>query len=128
MAILNRLASLASPDIALRRAVQLAERGKEAEAFPLLAVAARAGIGEAEYRVGRAYLEGAGVPPSRSEGAYWLERAATHNHVEAQGFLAALYVSGLAAPAAALSASASDRLFERVPAAGEPDFKAALAW
>ena len=46
------------------------------------------GIAEAEYRVGRCYLEGTGVPPSRTEGARWLERAANQGYVEAQAQLA----------------------------------------
>src|SRR5690242_5710782 len=123
MAILDRLAGLASPAVAFRRAVQLADRGRPADAFPLMAVAARAGIPDAEYRVARAYLEGAGVPPSRSEGARWLELAAGHGNVEAQAFLAALYVSGLAAPTT--EETGSDRLFAR-DASAEPDFAAAL--
>ena len=97
MAMLDRLAGLVSPTASYRRAVQLCGAGKAAEAFPLMAVAARAGVADAEYRVGRAYLEGVGVPPSRSEGARWLEQAASHGSVEGQALLAALYVSGLAA-------------------------------
>ena len=57
-------------------------------AFPLFARAARAGIAEAEFRVGRCYLEGAGVPPSRAGGRRWLERAANQGYVEAQALLA----------------------------------------
>jgi hypothetical protein len=56
MAILDRLVGRASPAMALRRAIQLSDRGKTAEAFPLMAVAARAGIVDAEYRVARCYL------------------------------------------------------------------------
>ena len=52
-----------SPSAAMRQAVGLAEQGNLKQAFPLLSRAARAGIAEAEYRVGRCYLEGAGVPP-----------------------------------------------------------------
>src|SRR6202035_4073629 len=96
VAILDQLAGLVSPELAFRRAVRLSERGKTTEAFPLMAVAAKAGIADAKYRIARAYLEGAGVPPSRAEGRRWLERAGTHGSIEAQAFLAALYVSGLA--------------------------------
>ena len=84
MTILDRLTVLASPAAALRRAIQLADSGKPAEAFPLMASAARAGIVDAEYRVARCYLEGSGVPPSRVEGARWLMRAANHGSADAK--------------------------------------------
>src|ERR1700676_3108141 len=96
MLLVDRLIGLASPEAALRRAVRLGERGKAAQAFPLLTRSARAGIAEAEYRVARCYLEGAGVPPSRAEGVRWLERAATHGYCDAQTLLGALCVHGLA--------------------------------
>ncbi|RUW41181.1 hypothetical protein EOA36_35800, partial [Mesorhizobium sp. M8A.F.Ca.ET.021.01.1.1] len=60
MAILNQLTDRAFPAVALRRAIQLSD--KPAEAFQHLAVAARAGLVDAEYRVARCYLEGSGVP------------------------------------------------------------------
>ena len=99
MAFLDRLLAPVSPTAALRRALRLAEQGDVKQAFPLLARAARAGIAEAEYRVGRCYLEGTGVPPSRAEGARWLERAANQGYVEAQAQLATLAIHGLIARA-----------------------------
>ena len=96
MLVLDRLIGLASPEAALRRAVRLSDQGKTAEAFPLLTRSAKAGIADAEYRVACCYLEGAGVPASRIEGARWLERAAGHGHVEAQTLLGGLCVHGLA--------------------------------
>ncbi|MBX9823644.1 MAG: SEL1-like repeat protein [Xanthobacteraceae bacterium] len=128
--IVDRLIGLASPAAALSRAVQLIEQQQFAAAFPLLTRAAKAGIPDAEYRVARCYLEGAGVPPSRAEGAWWLERAASHGCVEAQSLLAALYVHGLAG--ATNGGSCSDeahanRLFAG-DAPAEPDFEAALKW
>ena len=99
MALLDRLLVPLSPAAALRRAVRLTEQGNVKQAFPLLTRAARAGIAEAEYRVGRCYLEGAGVPPSRAEGARWLERAANQGYVEAQAQLATLAIHGLTASA-----------------------------
>src|SRR5438445_13367242 len=94
--IVDRLIGLASPAAALGRAIRLIEQDGFAAAFPLLSRAAKAGIPDAEYRVARCYLEGAGVPPSRAEGARWLERAAAHGCVEAQSLLAALFARGLA--------------------------------
>ena len=99
MLVLDRLIGLASPEAALRRAVRLSEQGKVAAAFPLLTRSAKAGIADAEYRVACCYLEGAGVPASRIEGARWLERAAGHGHVDAQTLLAGLCVHGLAGAA-----------------------------
>jgi TPR repeat protein len=122
MSAVGRLLGLASPAAALRRGVKLAEQGKAAEAFPLLAAAAKAGIPEAEFRVARCYLDGAGVPVSRVEATRWLERAAGHDWAEAQWLLAALYVNGLA------MAGAAEALLAESATAGDPDFAAALAW
>jgi TPR repeat protein len=122
----HRLFGFGSPAAALRRAVRLSEEGKAAEAFPLLARAAKAGNAEAEYRVARCYLEGSGVPASRAEGARWLERAAGRGHIEAQTLLAALCVNGLADLRPAGEGQA-DRLFIAEQQAG-PDFESALRW
>ncbi|TPL71676.1 SEL1-like repeat protein [Mesorhizobium sp. B2-3-13] len=124
MTILDRLTGFANPAAALRRAVQLFDSGRPSEAFPLMAMAARAGIADAEYRVGRCYLEGSGVPPSRVEGTRWLGRAAKRGSADAQALLAALYVSGLATSEADVKRPASQRLFEQ-DTLGEPDFVAA---
>jgi TPR repeat protein len=59
MVVVDRLIGLASPRAALRRSMRLREKGRVAEAFRLLSVAAKAGIADAEYRVARCYLEGA---------------------------------------------------------------------
>src|SRR5215469_6727613 len=99
MALLDRVRAKFSPTAALRRAVQLSEQGDVKQAFPLLTRAARAGIAEAEFRMGRCYLEGVGVPPSRVEGVRWLERAANQGYVEAQAQLAMLAIHGIIAAA-----------------------------
>src|SRR6201995_2695110 len=95
MGLLDFILSPFSASAALRRAVRLTDRGERRAAFPLLSRAAQAGIAEAEFRIGRCYLEGAGVPPSRADGARWLERAANQGYVEAQAQLATLAVHGL---------------------------------
>ena len=124
MLVLDRLIGLASPEVALRRAVRLSEQGKVSDAFPLLTRSAKAGIAEAEYRVACCYLEGTGVPVSRVEGARWLERAAGHGHIEAQTLLAGLCVHGLAGN---VNGKGPERLFaEEEP--GESDFASALKW
>jgi TPR repeat protein len=125
MTFLDRLTGFANPAAALRRAIQLSESGRPSEAFPLMAIAARAGIADAEYRVARCYLEGSGVPPSRVEGTRWLGRAANHGSADAQALLAALYVTGLATPQVDGKDSESERLFEQ-DSSSEPDFAAAL--
>ena len=95
MTVIDRVIGLLSPSAALRRATNLIEQKKFAEAFPLLALAARAGIPDAQYHVAQCYLQGTGVPLSPSEGAVWLHRAANNACVEAQCLLGALYVHGL---------------------------------
>ena len=57
-----------SPAAALRRGLRQFEQGDVKGAFVLLACAARAGIPEAEFRVGRCYLEGALVHGSAAGG------------------------------------------------------------
>ena len=104
--------------------MRLAEQKNFKRAFPLLARAARARIAEAEYRLGRSYLEGAGVPPSRTEGARWLERAAAQGYVEAQAQLATLAIHGLVTQSEDAS---STRLFASQEATA-PDFEAGLHW
>ena len=108
---------------ALRRAVRYADNGNHRAAFPLLARAARAGIAEAEFRIGRCYLEGAGVPPSRGDGVRWLEKAAARDYVEAQTLVATLCLNGLGpeqtgTPAALFGGKTTTA----------PDFEAALLW
>ena len=125
-----------SPAGKLRAARKLIAANKRAEAFPLLAQAARTGLADAEFEVARAYLEGAGVPPSAGEGARWLERAAQKDHSEAQSMLAALYIRGIPALAANSAGVATAALAAARPAAvlfagidgASPDFAKALAW
>src|SRR3984893_10810763 len=124
MLVIDRLVGFASPAAALRRAVRLSEQGKVAAAFPLLTRLAKAGIADAEFRVACCYLEGAGVPASRLEGARWLQRAAGQGHVEAQTLLGGLCGHGLAGD---VNGNRPERLFTGEEP-GEPDFAAALKW
>jgi hypothetical protein len=128
--VLDQLIGLASPAVALRRAVLLIEQQKFAAAFPLLTRAAKAGIPDAEYRIAQSYLEGAGVPRSQAEGVRWLQRAAVHGCVEAQSLLAALCVQGLAGKTSGRSLADYDRANELFSGdvSAEPDFESALHW
>ncbi|MGH7057042.1 MAG: tetratricopeptide repeat protein, partial [Acetobacteraceae bacterium] len=123
----DRLAGALSPNAALARAERAASRGRAAEAFALFARAAQAGLTEAKYRVGRAYLEGAGVPPSPAEAARWLERAANDGNAFAQSLLAQLYLQGVAPPAPQ-SANRATNLFKPAGTAAAADFEKALRW
>jgi TPR repeat protein/Tfp pilus assembly protein PilF len=100
--------------------------GKARSAFRHFARAGRAGFAEAEYRVGRCYIEGTGVPQSRCEGMRWLLRAAHRGHVEAQTALAAIYLDGAARDSASAPPS-SARLFSAAESA-EPDYDTAMRW
>jgi uncharacterized protein len=122
--IIERLINFIWPAAALRRAIRLIERKKFTVAVPLLTRAAMAGMPEAEYRIARCYLEGAGVPPSQSEAVCWLERAASHGWTTAQTELAALCLRG---STGGLGDSGADRLFAG-DGQSDPDFETALKW
>ena len=127
MTLVDRFSFVLSPQKRLRRAAALIEEGKSEEAFPHLAAAAKAGIPEACYRIGRAYLGGAGVPVSRTEGARWIERAASSGWVEAQSNLATLYLYGMAGT---VDGHPNDNLFaaRKSEEKLEPNYDAALHW
>jgi hypothetical protein len=126
----DRLIGLGSPEAALRRAVQLIKQERFSAAFPLLTRAAKAGLPDAEYRIARSYLEGAGVPPSQVEGTRWLERAASHGCLEAQSLLASLCVRGLAGRTkrSARNDAGANQIFSVDSTPAEPDFELALEW
>lgn len=127
VALADRFFSLVSPPAAFRRAIELSERGEIVKAFPLFVRAAKAGIADAEYRVARCYLQGTGVPASRTEGARWLMRAADRGHVEAQSQLAVLYAHGLAGTTQDVEGEKTDKLFENETPA-KPDYVSAAHW
>ncbi|MEO8715322.1 MAG: tetratricopeptide repeat protein, partial [Acetobacteraceae bacterium] len=126
MSLRDTLIGAISPRLALRRAVRLADRGRTGPSFRLLSRAARAGLAEAEYRVGRCYLEGAGVPVSRVDAVRWLEKAGRHGFVEAQSLLATLHLHGMVAATPARGAAAS--LFASNEPAPTPDHGEAARW
>ena len=79
----------------LVRAKMLAGRDAHSDAFPLFALAARDGLPEGCYRLGRCYLLGLGVPPSIGEALRWLRRAAEAGEMAAQTQLGALALQGV---------------------------------
>ncbi|MBV9748026.1 MAG: sel1 repeat family protein, partial [Acetobacteraceae bacterium] len=125
-ALLERVHAAVSPAAKLRRAARLTAAGQGAEAFALLAPLAERGMPEAQLRVGRAYLDGKGVPASRSDAARWFERAGRSGLVEAQSLLAALHLTGVA------TSLSSDQLFAPVHAGASTEaaanFTAAAEW
>ena len=64
------------------------------------------------------------MPPSRAEGARWLERAANQGYVEAQAQLATLAIHGLIARA---DGGPGTKLFAS-PEVSRPDFETSLRW
>ena len=91
----NFLAVLGVPSARFARAEMLASRNSHASAFPLFAQAARAGRRHAQYRLGRCYLLGLGVPRSIGEALRWLLRAAEAGETAAQTQLASLALQGV---------------------------------
>ncbi len=108
---------------ALKRAERQLAKGNQSAAFQSFGRAAKAGDIEAQYRVGRAYLDGTGVPMSAREAANWFEKAASRGHPDAQARLAAILMQGLLQGAPPGGSS----LFQ-VAAVPGPDFKAAAMW
>jgi TPR repeat protein len=93
--LLNALAALGGPSTGLARAEALASREAHVAAFPLFARAAQAGLTQAQYRLGRCYLLGLGVPACPGEALRWLRRAADAGDAAAQTQLAALALQGI---------------------------------
>lgn len=130
LSFLDRVISRLSASAALRRAIRLNKQAQTARAFALFARSAAAGVAESEYRVGRCYLEGSGVPLSIAESVRWLARAAAQDHLEAQWLLAALHVHGVEAVRnmqAVADGFVSTSLFA-AKQASETDFVVAEKW
>ena len=98
--------------------------------FALFARAARAGVVEAEYRIGRCYLEGSGVPTSRSDSLHWLNRAAGQGHIDAQWLVAALHIheAGAREGWEDIARGSSAATLLSAGQVSKPDFEAAEKW
>ena len=55
---------------------------------------AERGNAEAQYRVGRMYEFGQGVPQDKAQGIAWIRKAAAQNHADAQQELGFIYATG----------------------------------
>ena len=108
----------------LERGERLLAGGDPAGAFAQFSRAAKSGDSEAQFRVGRCYMEATGVPPSLVEAAVWFERAASAGHAESQARLAAMFMQGLLRKN---PGSRSSALFEPGNSSG-PDYASAADW
>jgi TPR repeat protein len=88
-------ATLGAPDALYAVADMFAGRGAHVRAFPLFVEAAQAGFHQAQYRLGRCYLQGLGAPVSLGEALRWFRRAADAGEVAAQTQLAELALQGV---------------------------------
>jgi uncharacterized protein len=94
--ILDRFkATLGAPGALYAVADTFAGRDAHRRAFPLFKEAARSGLPQAQYRLGRCYLRGLGVPPSLGEALRWFRRAADGGDAAAQTQLAELALQGI---------------------------------
>jgi hypothetical protein len=114
-------AVLGSSTACFALADSLASRDAHTVAFPYFAKAARAGLRQAQYRLGRSYLLGLGVPPSIGEALRWLRRAADSEDTAAQTQLAALALQGI-------SDTGNAGLFHDGGREPESDYQAAEHW
>ena len=111
------------PSARLAYAVILAEDGRHRRAFQQFAHAAHRGLPRAQFRLGRCYLLGLGVPSRLDAALRWLTLAAQGRDVEAQALLASLALQGI-------TNGAGVGLFEPASRHGgrPPDYQVALQW
>ena len=121
---LEKVQAICSPTAAFRRAATLMAAAKTGPAFRRYARAGRTGLAKAAYRVGRCYLDGVGVLPSRAKGIRWLQWAARHGHIEAQSQLAVIYLHGTAGGPHPMSAAS----WFDVSGIADPDYVKAMQW
>ena len=117
------IAAIGGPAARFRHAVLLSERGAERHAFSQFARAAQAGLPAAQFRLGRCYLLGHGVPRCQIEAVRWLDCAATFGDVEAQTLLASLALQDICD-------TISEGLFDISDSrlGGLPNYHRALHW
>jgi TPR repeat protein len=130
-------ATLGAPDALYAVADMFAGRGAHARAFPLFVEAAQAGFHKAQYRLGRCYLLGLGVPISLGQALRWFRRAAEAGEVAAQTQLAELALQGVSDhppsgladdPRVASDFDRAEHWSRQAVAAGSGEAKALLAF
>jgi uncharacterized protein len=136
--ILDRLkATLGAPGALYAVADTFADREAHARAFPLFMEAAQSGLPRAQYRLGRCYLKGLGVPPSLGEALRWFRRAADAGDAAAQTQLAELALQGIGDqppsglfddPCLASDFDRAERWCREAVAGGSAEAKALLAF
>jgi TonB family protein len=67
---------------------------QNAETLKKVRKAAKQGDASAQFKLGFAYVLGAGVSPSFKDAANWIRKAAEQSHVEAQLYLGFMYIRG----------------------------------
>ncbi|GBR50181.1 tetratricopeptide repeat family protein [Neokomagataea thailandica NBRC 106555] len=95
MSLKQRFSAFINPQAKLGYALELLESKSAVRGVQLLGQLAKDGNTDAKFRLGRAYLDGKGVPPSLEDGARWMLQAAEAGHTEASFILATLYTVGL---------------------------------
>ncbi|MGD2083172.1 MAG: tetratricopeptide repeat protein [Chromatiales bacterium] len=73
-------------------------QGNYATALRLWRPLAERGDPGAQYRIGRLYEEGRGVPEDDAEAVGWYRKAAAQGHIKAQHTLGLMYASGESVP------------------------------
>ncbi len=90
-------------DAADQMTIETDERGEDSDHGPaktaeLLKQAAGRGLDSAQYKLGKAYRDGAGVVADPVEAARWFEAAAEQNYAKAQHHLGTRYARGNGVP------------------------------
>jgi adenylate cyclase len=87
-------ASAAELEPPAERSRSASAQGAPGAAFAALVRAANLGFAKAQYALGKAYRDGAGVTPDPAAAAHWFERAAEQGHAPAQRNIGLRYASG----------------------------------
>ncbi len=116
-------AAFGQPTAQLMLGRRLAAQGRFLPALRRYMQAARSGLPDASFELGRAYLLGLGVPASPTAAVQWLSKAALDGEVEAQIMLATLMLQGIAEP------QVGESLFGSAMAVSVgPNYQRALYW
>ncbi|GAB6044153.1 tetratricopeptide repeat protein [Endothiovibrio diazotrophicus] len=97
------------------------ERGRHSRALALLTEAAEDDVREAQFLVGKMYLDGEGVERDVPTALHWLEQAAAQRYRPANMLLGKIYASGMGVPMDAEKSTAY------LKAAAEPKEPATVA-